>query len=110
MEEKEGEDPIAKIKVQVLIFFVLFLFLYNCPLKKFVANRYSRKYHSCKCIYGMKIRQDNRLYVRTVRGAKELEKKGFRGCRLCKPLQDSGRNGSSKSKKTSSDEVRQPGE
>lgn len=104
--EKEGEERLKRVKIQVLIFFVLFLLLNNCPLKKFTANRYSKKYHNYNCIYGMKIRQDNRIYVRTTRGVKELEKKGFMGCRLCKPLQDSKANGNGKSGKTSSDEGR----
>ncbi len=110
MAEKEGDERWKRVKIQVILFFSIFLFLYNCPLKKFTANRYSKKFHNYDCVYGVKIRQDNRIYVRTTRGAKELEKKGFRGCRLCKPLPDSKEYRNSKPEKSPPDEVKQPEE
>lgn len=107
-ERNEGDAPKKRFMIQVLVFLTLFLLLNNCPLKKFIVNRYSRKYHNYHCIYGIKIRQDNRFYIRTKRGIEELEKKGFRGCRLCLPQKDS--KGTSNSGKILSDEMKQPGE
>jgi len=80
-EEKRGKRRLLK----VLLFLIFFLLLYNFPLKRMVANRYSRKYHRLNCPYGKKIRTDNKVYIKTAASLKKLEKAGYKACRYCNP-------------------------
>ena len=91
----------------VIIFFALLLFLGNYPQKKYIVNKYTKKYHRFDCVYGIRIRRDNRTYIRTAASAMALEKKGYRACRFCggrdnykidsgKIMKDSNKNGEEK--------------